>query len=251
LSLQNQQVRRRRLSQNNACILSKQVKQLDTHAHSEKWQCELLGSDATSSGRAFVDLEGLEDLELESLESGVNTLYSEFAVISNGKLKIPKGAAKSIQKTEQRGPAAKGKSKGGPKNGRSLAPVDARKVLVARIQANDSTTSFSKADLGNYIFGANGDPVNLKERFEECSFGAMTMEPFEGTTNTNQAITGGVVDIVVDIDVSGKDDEIVKDETVLALTDQFGDLPSQFDHVMLCIPPGTAGGWIGYGKRIK
>jgi hypothetical protein len=242
------------LSQSKGCILSKLEKQLEGQASVEKWQCELQDADAVNAGRKFVDLEGIEEEELKSIESGTNTLYSEFAVIANGKLKIPKGAAKHIEKAEARGPAAKGKNKGKgtKKNKRSLTQVaDVRTVLAVRIRANDSTTSSSVATIGNEIFGNSGDVVNLKERFQTCSYDEMLMEPFEGTTATGETVTGGVVDIQVNTNVNGQDDGDVKDATVAALTERFGDLPSQFDHVMLCIPPGTSGGWIAYGKRIS
>lgn len=247
---------RRRLTQSKGCILSKLEKQLEGQRSIEQWQCELQEEDAINAGRMFVDLEGMEEEEFKSIESGANTLYSEFATISDGKLKIPKGASKSIEKATKRGPADKEKgtkkSKGATKNGRNLAPqVDARKILAVRIQANDSTTASSVATIGDEIFGNNGDVVNLRERFQTCSYGEMLMEPFEGTTTTGEIITGGVVNIVVDTNVNGADDGDVKDAAVAALTERFGDLPSQFDHVMLCIPPGTSGGWIAYGKSLR
>jgi hypothetical protein len=230
--------------------------QMEGQGHLEKWQCELQGTDAVNAGRTFVDLEGLEEEELKYIKSGENTLYSEFAVIANGKVKIPKGAAKSIGQAAARSPATKGKAKnnkGASKNKRNLTPnVDApRKVLAVRIIAKDSATSSSVVTMGNEIFGSSGkDVVNLRERFQTCSYGAMLMEPFEGTTTTGQTIAGGVIDIGVDTYVIGASNRNVENAAVTALTALLGDLPSQFDHVMLCLPPGTAGNWIAYGKRI-
>lgn len=229
---------------------------MEDHSSIQKWQCELQNADAVNAGRKFVDLEGLDETMLESLGSGTSTLFSESAVITNdGKLKVPKGASTTIEKAEKRGPAAKGKGKQGkgkaPKDKRNLAPqqVDARKVLAVRIIANDSSTTSSVTQIGDEIFGNNGDVVNLRERFQACSYGELLMEPFSGTLSNGQSIAGGVVEISVNINVNGADDGVVVDSTVAALESVYGDLPSQFDHVMLCIPPGTAGGWIAYGKE--
>lgn len=213
----------------------------------EQWQCELQDEDAANAGRMFVDLEGIDEEELNAIESGSRTLYSEFAVIADGTLKIPKGAAKSIERAAKRGPAEKEKSnkgKGIPKNGRNLAPVvTTRRVLAVRIQANDRTTSSSEDIIRDKIFGTYGDEVNLRERFQSCSYGEMLIEPVE-----TQKISGGVFTIRVNTTVNGTGDAVVREATLSALSAALGDLPSQFDHVMLCIPPGTSGSWIGYGK---
>jgi hypothetical protein len=135
-------------------------------------------------------------------------------------------------------------------NQRALANVQ-NKVLVVRVQANDKTTSFSEAQLSDSIFGTNGDQVNLKERFASCSYDELTMEPYSGTTSTGVTLpsTGnrvGVVTVTINSNVKKVDVDTVEDRVVAAAEDMLGDLQSQFDHVMLCIPPGTQGGWIGY-----
>ena len=52
----------------------------------------------------------------------------------------------------------------------------------------------------------------------------------------------------VNVNAEGRSDDDLVNRALNVAEDKYGDLPSQFDHVMLCLPPGTAGNWIAYGE---
>ncbi len=221
----------------------------------EKWECELLDRDAANAGKRFVEIEGLDDSDFDGISSGVTTLFAEGSVLSNGKLLIPKGQKITIGTIEPRGPAArkkmeKQKNRGGTQQQRRLAPliVDERLVLAVRVEANDSTTNSSSATIADKVFGISGDASNLSERYESCSYGEVLMKPFVGTTTTGISIQNGVFQITIPDNVLGVQNVGVRNSVVQALTQQLGDLPSQFDHVMLCLPHGTVNNWLAYSK---
>lgn len=242
---------------------------MEDHSSEVQWQCELQTADAEQAGVRFVTVEGLDGVDLDAKAvSGRTTLFTDGAVIVNGSLKIPKGGRKNWDKIEKRGPAEKTKQKqgnnkskgkgnadGNGKEKRQLAPlVDESlhlSVLAVRIKAPDSVTSADVATLSNDIFGTAGSQVNLKERFDACSHGEVQIDPFNGKTPTGISIQGGVVEVEIDTtNVIGVVGATVRNAVVAKLQDYLGypDLSDQFDHVMLCLPPGTSGSWIAYGK---
>ena len=60
------------------------------------------------------------------------------------------------------------------------------------------------------------------------------------------AVSNGVTTVNILNDVSGTSDSSIRTAVVNAATASLGNLSSQFDHLMLCLPPGTSGGWIAY-----
>jgi hypothetical protein len=240
--------------------------------HQPTFDCELQGSDVEKAGVTFVTLEGLDEKELEdhNVISGVTTLQVEDAEIvpKKGKLKIPSNSKRKYGTAAPRG-KKKGSKKGGASDdttnkgigrnvrGRELLPLsEAKEVLVVRIRGNDESTTDSMSELSDAVFGTSGDSVNLSERYDSCSYGQLTMEPYEGTTATGVSIPGaqytkGVVEVEISNNIQGADHSTIKNAAVNAATALLGDLPSQFDHVMLCIPSGTSGGWIAYGKSVR
>ena len=246
------------------CILEKMNKDYQDMSTLTKWQCELQGLDATESGLMFVDIEGLDASTMVNVRSGDFTLFVEGGEITPyGKLKLPSGAPITISKAIRRGPANTFKgihqddNNNDEENGRRKLnrmrskAVEQHRVLAVRIRANDSVTTSSATVISDKIFGTNGDINNLRERYATCSYGELTMAPFIGQTTTGVSISNGVYDIKVSMNVVGVDDALVREEASRVLTQTLGDLPSQFDHVMLCMPPGTHGRWIGYGKYQK
>ncbi len=225
------------------------------------WRCELQPADAQQAGVLFVDLEGVDDIDFDTQAvSGLTTLFAEGAVIANGTLKIPKSAKKTFGKIEKRGPAESGK-KQKPKAteqqeiagaNRKLAPLKpVRKVLAVRVVASDATTTASLVTLEGNIFGTGtaSSPVSMSERFGSCSYGQTLMTPYIGQTPANVAINNGMVQVQISTSVAGKDSFAVEDlvESALMTFLNIPNLASVFDHVMLCLPPGTSGGWIAYG----
>jgi hypothetical protein len=229
----------------------------------EYWQCELQSSDVTQTGTLFVNLRGLADLNLDAAAtSGRTTLLVDGAFITDGILNAPVGSRRQFGQINKRGPAEakKRRNNNGSSIGgigvRNLAPLvsDARTVLAVRIKAPDSTTTASLDTLRGDIFGIGRDStaVNLKERFNSCSYGQMVMNPFIGQTTSGYVVDNGVVEVQISTLVTGQSDTIVKNAATAALFTLLGiaDLSSKFDHVMLCLPPGTTGGWIAYGESL-
>lgn len=231
----------------------------------EKWECELQDIDAAKAGRRFVEIEGLDDNDYVGIQSGVNTLFVNGAMLSNGKLIVPRGVQRNIGTIEPRGPAARTRreqqnngvgaynqqSNGvGSKAKRGLAPliVEERVVLAVRVDAVDSSTNATATTISDKVFGTSGDVINLSERYQTCSYGEIRVEPFVGVTTTNKVIENGVYEVTISTSVLGVKNAIVKDQVLAVLGQELGDLPSQFDHVMLCLPPGTADGWIAWSK---
>lgn len=227
----------------------------------EYWQCELQRSDVEQTGALFVNLDGLGDLNLDvAAISGRTTLLVEGAFIVDGVLTAPAGSKRQFGQIDKRGPAEARKrgagnqrSSGGGIGVRNLAPIqpDVRTVLAVRIKAPDNTTTASMDTLRGDIFGIGrtDTAVNLKERFNSCSYGQTLMNPFVGQTNSSYMVDNGVVEVEISTLVTGQADSIVKNAATAALSTLLGiaDLSTTFDHVMLCLPPGTTGGWIAYG----
>jgi Gametolysin peptidase M11 len=125
--------------------------------------------------------------------------------------------------------------------------VDVRKVLVLRIVASDAQTTATEAELANKIFGASGDVINLKSLYNQCSNGQLQFEP---QTNNDLIGTDGVYTVNLPTTVvTDADDSTIKDAALAKASQDFGGvaLNTIANHVIVCIPPGTAGGdWLGY-----
>ena len=133
-----------------------------------------------------------------------------------------------------------------PEHGRRLASVGAKEMLAIRVVAADDSTTASEVEISDSWFGTNGDPVNLKSQYAACSYGALQCNAASKTTSTGVAVSNGVFEVSISNTVSGVDNSVIRDAVVDAGTAALGSLSGQFDHVMLCLPPGTNGSWIGY-----
>jgi hypothetical protein len=246
---------------------------MEDRTSEEEWLCELQNADAEQTGFRFVTLEGLDDIDLNvQATSGRTTLLAKGAEIINGALKVPKGSEKSWDMIEKRGPAEKKRQEnenngngnsngnGNGNNGkkpktRLLAPAlpDFRSVLAVRVKAPDSVTTADLKTLSDDIFGADGTAVNLSERFNSCSYGETQMIPYAGSTPSGVSIQDGVVEVEITKSVTGKSKDEIRTAVLAELTDYLGisdlnNADNGFDHVMLCLPPGTSGTWIASGK---
>jgi len=131
-------------------------------------------------------------------------------------------------------------------HGRSLAVLGTKEMLAIRVKAADATTTASKAEISDSWFGTDGDAVNLKSQYAACSYGALTCNAASMTTSTGVDVTDGVYEVTISENVSGADNNVIRNAVVAAGDAALGDMESQFDHVMLCLPPGTSGSWIAY-----
>lgn len=96
------------------------------------------------------------------------------------------------------------------------------------------------------FFGTSGDTVNLKERYERCSYNRLRFVPWSGTTTSGFEITNGVATVTINMNVIEGDKTTIHNAVTSAATELLGDLPSQFDYVAMSVPPGSAGGWLAY-----
>ena len=131
------------------------------------------------------------------------------------------------------------------------APSGIRRVLAIRVEALDSNTTSSEVEISNKVFGTSGDKINLSERFNSCSYGELQVLPFSGHTNTGFYINEtsdnvGVVTVSINETVTGRNHGAIRNAAEVAAIELLGDLESQFDHVMFCLPPGTRGRWTAY-----
>ena len=122
-------------------------------------------------------------------------------------------------------------------------------MLVIRVSASDSLHSLKQTDISARIFGlGEGAPVvNVVSQYKACSFGKFTIKPAAG-----QGITNGVTDINIG-NAKGKDPFVLENVAVQIAERKLGrNLENSFDHVMICLPPGTLylgtrSKWFAYG----
>ena len=124
---------------------------------------------------------------------------------------------------------------------------DVKTVLVLRIEAADAQTTASEAVLANSIFGASGDVLNLKSIYNQCSNGQLQFEP---QTNHYLIGTDGVYTVRLPATtVIGAPDDTIREAAITQASQDFGGvaLDTIANYVIVCIPPGTAGGgWVAY-----
>jgi hypothetical protein len=113
-----------------------------------------------------------------------------------------------------------------------------KKVLVLRIEAADSATTASEMQLADDIFGAAGDPVNLKSQFNRCSYGQFQLEP--AISNSIVGSDGVYTVTLPDTKVIGVDKEMVVSDALNEAAKELGSLTGFADYVMVCLPAGNS-----------
>ena len=113
-------------------------------------------------------------------------------------------------------------------------------VLVVRVEATDTETSLSEAELANDVFGDGGDPNNLRSQYSACSFGKFELTKAWGKRGASTNIQNGIVTVKLAMSKSAGESAMLN-----AINSE---LISQFsvsrasdlaDFVMLCLPPGV------------
>ena len=113
-----------------------------------------------------------------------------------------------------------------------------------RVEASDASTTATAGELSDDIFGNGNDLRNLKSQYSACSYNQMNFKKATGQA--------GIVDGVYTVSlptttVNGVDDGTIRNAVTSKLQSDFGTSASNVaDYVMLCLPPGTNGGWIAY-----
>ena len=118
-----------------------------------------------------------------------------------------------------------------------------KSFLALRVEAADASTSSNESEISDSWFGTYGDPMNFKSQMEACSYNQFLVDP---ASDPNNNISDGVYTVSISNTVSGVSDGIIRDAAVNAGNSDLGSLSSQYNHVMVCVPPGTNGGWIAY-----
>jgi hypothetical protein len=140
------------------------------------WACEMKGQD----GAGFLKIKNTPPGWEEKLKnrSGEFTLLAD-SLLDGDELVLPENANVNAILA----PRGAGNNNG---NGRRLARVVGDKsVLVVRVIAQDFSTSSSVSDLSDNVFGTNGDPVNLKSQYEDCSYNKLRFNPTQDPRTTN------------------------------------------------------------------
>ena len=124
---------------------------------------------------------------------------------------------------------------------RLAVTIGTRTMLAVRVIGSDVATTATESEISDSWFGTSGDPVNLKSQIAACSYGKLTMN-----AATSDSISNGVTTVSISNTVTGSFRKDIENAVVSSL----GSLATEFDHTMLCIPPGTlsetSGDWIGY-----
>lgn len=198
--------------------------------------CELSDDDAEKAdGRLFVSITGIDESQLDNIKSGETTLVAEGAVFLDGELQIPADGQiefGTIDENDERRVRQKRR--------RSLSATGTKSVLVVRVNAADVSTSGTIKELSNNIFGTYGDTVTMKSQYDQCSYGKLQFEPFVGRTSKGVYVNG-VIDVTISNNVGGSDRTNIEAAVQVAAKNKLGNLRDEFDHVMLCLPPGSSG----------
>jgi len=125
-------------------------------------------------------------------------------------------------------------------------------VLVVRVEATDTATSLSEAELASDIFGDGGDPNNLRSQYSACSYGKFELTKAWGKRGISTNIQNGIVTLQLGLSKSVGESAMLN-AINSELSSQFSSLVSDLaDFVMICLPPGVMHpNDIAYGKLIE
>ncbi|KAG7374685.1 gametolysin peptidase M11 [Nitzschia inconspicua] len=197
-----------------------------------EFKCALHPADREAAGRHFVDIHGVDTVELINVTSGETTLEVEGAIIADGAYTAPAGAKVYFGTIETRRRLSNSKG--------------TKKVLVVRATTSGGDTFSERDDIVDAIFGTFGNPISLRSQYLGCSHNKIDFTPFEGTTHKGNQVTDGIITVDINRDFRGLNRFVAEEGLTSAAENMVGDLEQQFDHVILCLPPGTSGGWVAY-----
>ncbi|KAI2504207.1 Gametolysin peptidase M11 [Fragilaria crotonensis] len=214
----------RRASKNPCVVILSDKEYLDHHVEDQPLECELQSTDVVKANGIMID-DDTDELIIPTGET-----------IELGRRNKSSGGSSKATGAGSLDPADLIWN-------RNLATV-VKKVLVLRIQAADASTTASETQLADDVFGAAGDVLNLKSQFNQCSYGQLQFEP---TTSNALVGTDGVYTVTLPTTIiTGAADNPIAWAAVDKATAELGTLTNFADHVMVCMPPGTSGGWIAY-----
>ncbi len=199
----------------------------ELQADTDDIKCELQEADQQVFGQLFVNVNGIDSSQLENIVSGDTTIMAEGAMIVDGEMYLPADAQVEFGSNEENRRLQATRQQG------------AKKVLVVRANGRGASTTASAQTLSDKIFGTHGDTATLRSQYSQCSHGKLDLQPYQGTTWGGTYIEDGVLDVTIDMDVPGANRYAVENAIEAAASQLVGGFRGQFDHVMLCLPPGT------------
>ena len=147
-----------------------------------------------------------------------------------------------------------GKAKGGPNGSGGSSPFQRnllegeKKVLAIKVVTSDAvSTSYSAASLSDSVFGTNGDPVNLKTQYTECSHGKLNFVPKPDSTSALPSTVTNSLDGVTTVNVTSDSTcgdgsaSACRNQAISAIQTAFGTRGGA-DYAMVCVPPGSMSG---------
>jgi hypothetical protein len=204
--------------------------------------CELQGADSelvaggVSGSQLTVEINQVDaDMILSQMDhddlDGMTIYTPGLTIDANHILSFPDGVVEIEFGVEAESPG-----------GRRLGDREgSHSVLMVRVIASNKALEHSADVLSDKAFGTNGDPINLSERFQSCSYGQLLMEPTDNAMATN-----GVVEIEIDLEITYA--ETTSEDVTNAVKTKLGamvggndiNIKDTFRHVIMCIPSGTA-----------
>jgi len=269
--------RRRHLEHGNSdCLLVLKDIQYEDHEIEEDnmWACEFSYEVAMNdlNGRSFIDIVDVPKDVIDNMGavSGASILKTTGAYIEESldddtynemKLHIPEDAEMEVvtlRETDQRHYKQRRMNVGMNGNGdrslrssglssqsqsqsqRTLADsTGTLSVLVIRVvDAANAQIDATNTELKGDIFT---DEFSLGTGYAQCSHNQLIMEPATG----DNRISDGIITVNIDITAVPNNERALQDAVLDKATEDYGDLPSQYDLVMVCQPPGT-GRWVAY-----
>ena len=217
----------------------------------EKWTCELDNPNQTEyfgierDAHTTLDVKGIENnvFKSQGTKSGHSRLFASEVIVggSNDDPLFEISPTAHVQIFED--PDDPGRSGRRGFKRELVTSSGTLKTLVVRVIAKNGAEP--TADISQLRSDVFEDRLCLKSQYEACSHGRLKIEPFHGTTATGQEVNGGVVNVKISIDPSDGNRDKLETKARERATEIYGELSSQFDLVMFCIPPGT-GDWIAY-----
>jgi hypothetical protein len=133
--------------------------------------------------------------------------------------------------------------KGVSGKGRKLAVMGDRSVFAVRIVLSDGQTTASEDAIRDGIFGTDGDAVNLKTQYTNCSHGQLNFDSVGTVSGNALTINNGVITVNLPNNQISDGNTNIRNAINSLINTEFGQYPWQIaNHVMYCMPAGVIGG---------
>lgn len=159
--------------------------------------------------------------------SGESSLRIIGAVKNDAEIFLPPGLEIALEKKPKQN------------NKRNLAVVTGDKPILV-VKVTDSTglaRAESPAQIGDDVFGTNGDPVNLKSQLYGCSMGKLTVTEGDlslpnGVPN-GKGVAPGVMEVTISVSLEGNSRSTIRNAVTTAVQNAIGEsLPGRYQQVM-------------------